>query len=77
MASVLIVDDDPGIRTHLAAYLGEIGHAAEAAADAMAALAVMERGTFDVVLSDIRMAGMDGFALLRELRLRYPIPGWC
>ncbi len=71
MASVLIVDDDAGIRTHLAAYLRELGHEAEAAADAMAALAVTDRRAFDVVLADVRMAGMDGLALLRELRRRH------
>jgi DNA-binding NtrC family response regulator len=75
MASVLIVDDDAGIRTHLAAYLGELGHEAEPAADAIAALAAMERRAFDAVVSDVRMAGMDGFALLRELRRRHPDVG--
>jgi NtrC-family two-component system response regulator AlgB len=75
MASVLIVDDDPGIRAHLTAYVREIGHAAEAAADAMAALAIVSRRTFDAVLTDVRMAGMDGFALLQELRQRHPETG--
>jgi NtrC-family two-component system response regulator AlgB len=75
MASVLIVDDDAGIRTHLATYLRDLGHAVESAADGTAALAAIERGTFDAVLSDVRMAGMDGFALLRELRRRHPETG--
>jgi DNA-binding NtrC family response regulator len=75
MANILIVDDDTGIRTHLAAGVRELGHEAEVTADATEALAVMDRGTFDVVLSDIRMAGMDGLALLRELRRRHPGAG--
>jgi len=75
MANILIVDDDIGIRTHLAAGVRELGHEAEVTADATEALAVMDRGTFDVVLSDIRMAGMDGLALLRELRRRHPGAG--
>ena len=75
MASILIVDDDTGIRTHLAAGVRELGHEVEVTADATEALAVMDRSAFDVVLSDIRMAGMDGLALLRELRRRHPEAG--
>src|SRR5262245_4306777 len=75
MANVLIVDDDTGIRTHLAAGVRELGHEVEVTADATEALAVMDRSAFDVVLSDIRMAGMDGLALLRELRRRHPEAG--
>lgn len=75
MASILIVDDDSSIRTHLAAGVCELGHEAEVAADAMEALAVMDRSACDVVLSDIRMAGMDGLTLLRELRRRHPNAG--
>jgi two-component system, NtrC family, response regulator AlgB len=75
MASILIVDDDISIRTHLAACVCELGHEAGIAADAMEAMAVMDRSAFDVVLSDVRMAGMDGLALLRELRRRHPDAG--
>src|SRR5262245_24281392 len=75
MANILIVDDDTGIRTHLAAGVRELGHEVEVTADATEALAVMDRGAFDVVLSDVRMAGMDGLALLRELRRRHPEAG--
>jgi DNA-binding NtrC family response regulator len=75
MANILIVDDDTGIRTHLAAGVRELGHEVEVTADATEALAVMDRRPFDVVLSDVRMAGMDGLALLRELRRRYPEAG--
>ncbi len=73
--SVLIVDDDASIRTHLGAYVRELGHEAVLAADAIDALAAIERRAFDVVLSDVRMAGMDGLTLLRELRRRRPETG--
>jgi len=75
MASVLIVDDDAGIRSHLTRYLTEIGYATEAASDAHSALAALARARFDAVLSDVRMAGMDGLALLREIRVRHPHTG--
>jgi two-component system, NtrC family, response regulator AlgB len=75
MASILIVDDDSGIRTHLATYVRDLGHETRVAADAMEALAAMDSGSFDVVVSDVRMAGMDGLTLLRELRTRHPEAG--
>lgn len=72
MAGVLVVDDEKNIRTHLATYLRGLGHVVEVAADAATALSTLDRGEFDVVLSDVRMAGMDGLALLREIRHKQP-----
>jgi len=70
--NILIVDDEKNIRANLATYVRGLGHRAEVAADASAALAALDRDAFDVVLSDVRMAGMDGLALLREIRRRRP-----
>jgi len=75
MAAILVVDDDFGIRAHLIAYLRELGHEVQPAPDALTGLELVDRRAFDVVLSDVRMAGMDGFAMLRELRRRYPETG--
>src|SRR3989475_12823595 len=72
MATILIVDDEKNIREHLATYVRSLGNRGEVAADATAALALLERHEPDVVLSDVRMAGMDGLALLREIRRRRP-----
>jgi len=72
MATILVVDDDKNIRTLLAKYIRGLGHVAETAEDAPAALGVIEREAVDLVLSDVRMAGMDGLALLREIRRRLP-----
>jgi two-component system response regulator FlrC len=72
MASVLVVDDEKHIRSHLATYLRSIGHAAETASSAEEALDVLRRRAFDLVLTDVRMAGLDGLALLREIRARQP-----
>jgi NtrC-family two-component system response regulator AlgB len=72
MATILVVDDDKNIRTHLASYVRRLGHAVETADSAAAALEVLEHTEVDVVLSDVRMAGMDGLALLREIRRRRP-----
>jgi NtrC-family two-component system response regulator AlgB len=72
MPSILIVDDERNIRTHLATFVRRLGHTAETAADAPAALAALDRQHVDLVFSDVRMAGMDGLALLREIRRRRP-----
>ena len=61
-----------GIRTIFASYVRARGHATEVAADGAAALEILRRGNVDVVFSDVRMAGLDGLALLREIRSRWP-----
>jgi DNA-binding NtrC family response regulator len=70
--TILIVDDEKNIRQHLATYVRRLGHRAETAEDATAALAVLDREPVDLVFSDVRMAGVDGLALLREIRRRRP-----
>lgn len=70
MANILIVDDDRSIRTNLALFIESLGHRAEAVGDGGAALERLSRVPFDIVLSDVRMPGIGGLALLRELRHR-------
>src|SRR6266481_5070287 len=72
MADLLIVDDESNIRSHLASYVRTLGHTTELAASAEEALAAFARRPFDVVLTDVRMAGMDGLALLKEVKRRTP-----
>jgi DNA-binding NtrC family response regulator len=72
MASILIVDDEKNIRTHLVSYLRDRGHEIESAANATEALAALSRRRFDVVLSDVRMPGVDGMTLLREVKESAP-----
>src|SRR5207249_2485787 len=72
MATILIVDDEKNIREHLAIYVRSLRHRAEVAPDATEALTLLERHEPDVIFSDVRMAGMDGLALLREIRRRRP-----
>ena len=72
MATVLVVDDERNIRAHLATYVKSLGHATEVAASAEEALAMLGERTFDLVLTDVRMPGLDGLALLGEIRKRAP-----
>jgi DNA-binding NtrC family response regulator len=71
---LLIVDDDPatllGLRDALQTRLPNSSIAtADSGENALATLYV---SNFDVVLSDVRMPGMDGMALLREIKARHP-----
>ena len=74
MARVLIIDDDSGLREGIAETLSDLGHTAEQAPDGAAGLARLARGGIDAVLLDLRMPGMDGLSVLRELRARGEMP---
>ncbi len=74
-ASVLVVDDNPDVAESLAMLLETLGHAVEAVHDGEAALAAMLARPAQVVLLDIGMPGMDGYAVLERLRAAYgPAP---
>jgi two-component system, NtrC family, response regulator AtoC len=68
---ILVVDDDPVTRDLLREVLEQEGFSLSLASDGAEALRKMEEGTF-LVLSDIRMAGLDGLELLSQMRKRFP-----
>ncbi|HUK66387.1 MAG TPA: sigma-54 dependent transcriptional regulator [Anaeromyxobacteraceae bacterium] len=70
--SVLVVEDDPRLREILTSHLDRMGYAVRGAGDAAGALQAMETAPADLVLSDVRMPGMDGRTLLAAFRERYP-----
>ena len=61
---ILIVDDEPSIRTVLAAHLGRFGYEVDTAPDGSAAIAALQNDPFHLVVSDIKMPVVDGMALL-------------
>jgi len=65
---VLIVDDDAEQLRACARVLTATGHEVATASDGGTAVALIERGAFDVIVSDIMMPRMDGLRLLREAR---------
>ncbi len=69
---VLVVDDEPFIVELLADALAAEGYEVDTAADGVLALDRISRRSYDLILSDLRMPGMDGLALYRELASRRP-----
>ena len=65
---LLIVDDDAEASAMLRIILTDRGAAVQSAADVRAALALLAAQRFDALISDIGMAGRDGYDLIRELR---------
>ncbi|MEQ1951496.1 PAS domain S-box protein [Mesorhizobium sp. CN2-181] len=66
-ARVLVVDDEADIASMIAETLRNDGHRADVADNAEAALAAVRQGGVDLVISDIRMPGLDGPGLYRAL----------
>lgn len=66
-ARVLVVDDDQRDREKLAEIIGDLGYLCEIATDGEAALEKLGAAPVDVIISDLVMPRMDGFALLRTL----------
>lgn len=65
---IIVVDDEPHVRITVAQTLTLAGYAPMALESAEQALAAIDRGFTGVVVSDIRMPGMDGMTLLREVQ---------
>ncbi|MFZ2491825.1 MAG: response regulator [Thermoanaerobaculia bacterium] len=67
-ARVLIVDDDPGVRQFLIALLTRDGISSAVAEDGQAAIEILGRERFDVILLDMLMPRVDGLGVLRYMR---------
>ena len=65
---VLVVDDEPGIRQSLSGVLEDEGYAVETAESGEACLAALPGGSFELVLLDIWLPGMDGMEVLARIQ---------
>ena len=70
MPSILIVDDEPGVRSALGGVLRDEGYNVDAVDSGEACLDRLSRRAFDVVVLDIWLPGMDGLATLARMRER-------
>ena len=71
-AKILIVDDDPSLLRLLSIRLSAAGYNVESAANAKIALGTLQHFIPQVVISDLRMEGMDGMALFEQIRVQHP-----
>jgi CheY-like chemotaxis protein len=70
--TVLVVDDDLGIRNLLTRWIEQLGYQVRTVADAHAALELMETCEVDLALCDVRMPGPDGIWLAEHIRRNFP-----
>lgn len=75
MATVLLIDDDQGICLTTAALLRRMGHTVTTAGDGREGIELFQRQTFDLVITDMRMPGVDGHEVIRQLRTTRPTVG--
>ncbi|HVV00849.1 MAG TPA: sigma-54 dependent transcriptional regulator [Verrucomicrobiae bacterium] len=71
-ASILLIEDDPGIAMTLRRVLAEEGHEVAIERRGDAGLQTARSGDFDAVLTDMRLPGLDGLDLVRELHQAHP-----
>jgi DNA-binding NtrC family response regulator len=70
--SLLIVDDEESVRDSLQNWFIEDGYRAESAENAGKALKMLDSDSFDIILADIKMPGMDGLEMMRRIKLLQP-----
>src|SRR6201995_1586964 len=74
MATVLLVEDDPGARQGLELALRRLGYGVHAAGTGEAALGDFRGAARDVVVLDLMLPGLDGFEVCRRLRRSGDVP---
>jgi CheY-like chemotaxis protein len=73
--AVVVVEDHDDARRYLDLFLSQLGAKVVVASNAFEALRAIKNSLPDLVLSDIKMPGMDGFELLKEIRALGPEAG--
>jgi len=71
---ILIVDDDPGIRSLLSDYLQANGYRTSTAADGRAMKQALSTARIDLIVLDLMLPGEDGLVLCRNLRVSSDVP---
>jgi DNA-binding response OmpR family regulator len=69
--TILIVDDDPGMRKLLRDYLSFQGHQIDCATNGLEALKLIEQGLYGLIIVDYEMPGMNGVELVKKVREKW------
>ena len=70
---VLVIDDDDDLRALVVRVVKQAGYAVDSVGDGQAGLDRLAEQTYDVIVSDLHMPGMDGVAFYREVERRNPV----
>ncbi len=68
---ILIVDDDPSIRSLLAQFMTHLGYQFRAARDGIEALEMLERAPSTIIITDLRMPRLDGIQLIKRVKKKW------
>ncbi|MFN0042702.1 MAG: response regulator [Alphaproteobacteria bacterium] len=71
-ARILVAEDDPAVRQFVSRALVHVGYEVEAVEDGLGALDVLAERSFDLLISDIVMPGLDGIALALKVAKEWP-----
>ena len=71
---ILLVDDDGDVRASVGSYLTTRGYCLFEAENGQQGLDILQCEQIDIVITDVKMPGLDGFAVLRETRRLSPRP---
>ena len=72
MLPILLIDDEPAVRRVLGTLIEDFGYTVHTAGNADEAIEMVGKETFALIISDIRMPGMDGITLLQRLKTLCP-----
>jgi two-component system copper resistance phosphate regulon response regulator CusR len=74
MNRILVIEDDQGVADYLKQGLGESGYAVDVARDGIAGRYLATQEHYDLVLLDLMLPGIDGFDVLKAIRIRQATP---
>ena len=69
---ILIIDDETLMREYVEEAMSRAGHVVDAVSNGPQGLTLLDKNTYDIVISDLKMTPMDGLEVLREVRKRRP-----
>ena len=72
MTTILLIDDEPAVRSSVAKVLGRAGYDVITAASAEEAFETLEDTSVDIIITDIIMPGIDGVKAIRQIRKTNP-----
>ena len=74
--NILVVDDEIELREAISAYLSQEGYEVQQASSGEEALDLLKKNAFDILITDMKLPGLDGNTVLQEALAIYPEIIW-